>query len=151
MNLLIITIIFIFVLFFLSNDKKFVDKFENIKVIIIIFIIYLGFNQNYYYLLFFIILYMVLQSNLKQKLEKSNINFETMKSKLVSVVEKFTEEDINENEEEDINENEEENYQKYNADEFDDIKNKKINENNTKYKSLKEKFKHLEEKIKSIL
>ena len=48
MNLLIITIIFIFVLFFLSNDKKFVDKFENIKVIIIIFIIYLGFNQNYY-------------------------------------------------------------------------------------------------------
>ena len=151
MNLFIITIIFIFVLFFLSNDKKFVDKFENIKVIIIIFIIYLGFNQNYYYLLFFIILYMVLQSNLKQKLEKSNINFETMKSKLVSVVEKFTEEDINENEEEDINENEEENYEKYNADEFDDIKNKKINENNTKYKSLKEKFKHLEEKIKSIL
>ena len=151
MNLFIITIIFIFVLFFLSNDKKFVDKFENIKVIIIIFIIYLGFNQNYYYLLFFIILYMVLQSNLKQKLEKSNINFETMKSKLVSVVEKFTEEDINENEEEDMNENEEENYEKYNADEFDDIKNKKINENNTKYKSLKEKFKHLEEKIKSIL
>lgn len=151
MNLFIITIIFIFVLFFLSNDKKFVDKFENIKVIIIIFIIYLGFNQNYYYLLFFIILYMVLQSNLKQKLEKSNINFETMKSKLVSVVEKFTEEDINENEEEDINENEEENYEKYNADEFDDIKNKKINENNSKYKSLKEKFKHLEEKIKSIL
>ena len=94
---------------------------------------------------------MVLQSNLKQKLEKSNINFETMKSKLVSVVEKFTEKDINENEEEDINENEEENYQKYNADEFDDIKNKKINENNKKYKSLKEKFKHLEEKIKSIL
>ena len=151
MNLFIITIIFIFVLFFLSNDKKFVDKFENIKVIIIIFIIYLGFNQNYYYLLFFIILYMVLQSNLKQKLEKSNINFETMKSKLVSVVEKFTEEDINENEKEDMNENEEENYEKYNADEFDDIKNKKINENNTKYKSLKEKFKHLEEKIKSIL
>lgn len=151
MNLFIITIIFIFVLFFLSNDKKFVDKFENIKVIIIIFIIYLGFNQNYYYLLFFIILYMVLQSNLKQKLEKSNINFETMKSKLVSVVEKFTEEDINENEEEDMNENEEENYEKYNADEFDDIKNKKINENNSKYKSLKEKFKHLEEKIKSIL
>ena len=151
MNLFIITIIFIFVLFFLSNDKKFVDKLEKIKVIIIIFIIYLGFNQNYYYLLFFIILYMVLQSNLKQKLEKSNINFETMKSKLVSVVEKFTEEDINENEEEDMNENEEENYEKYNADEFDDIKNKKINENNSKYKSLKEKFKHLEEKIKSIL
>ena len=34
-----------------------------------------------------------------------------MKSKLVSVVEKFTEEDINENEKEDMNENEEENYE----------------------------------------
>ena len=75
MNLFIITIIFIFVLFFLSNDKKFVDKFENIKVIIIIFIIYLGFNQNYYYLLFFIILYMVLQRKFKTKIREIKYKF----------------------------------------------------------------------------